>query len=264
MSAKSLRLAVSFLPLATMCLACLVPEDGDRASTGVCPEGEVCSAATPDGLVFSGRSLDFAGDDDTRIGPVAAGGVIEVAIETPRGERPPEFLALSDDPIVFYVAENDDGFGRRGDLTGDGYAPAFVTLQAGRPGEAFLQIVEPDTGLLFDRTSVAVVDVTDVRVVSLSGPAADALLAGCRAAISIELVGADAAGEVRLIDDGLRVSADGVELALDGYDSATFVPAADASSVTFEIAAAGRRYVRSLPLRSLAEAGLTACPDMEP
>jgi|GEM_PF-5368512 hypothetical protein len=260
MSATSLRLAVSFVPLATMCLACLVPEDGDRASSGACPEGEICSAATPDGLVFSGRSLDLAGDDDTRIGPVAAGGLIEVAIETPRGERPPEFAALSDDPFVFSVVDNDDGFGRSGDLTGGGYAPAFVTLHAGRPGEALLQIVDPDSGELFDRTAVAVVTLLDVRLSSLSSPSPDALLEGCRAEVSIELVGAGAAGEVRLVDDALRASLGDTELALDGFDVLTFMPPAGATSVELTIRAGGQRYVRSLPVRSLAEAGVTACP----
>lgn len=262
MSTSSLRLAASLLPLATMCLACLVPEDGERAVTGACPEGEVCSAATPEGLVFGGRTLSSTPEGETQIGPVIAGGVIEVSIETPRGTLLPPFRAVSDSPDIFDLTANDDRFGRPSDLTGEAAAPAFVTLRAERAGTARLRVLDSVTGELFDRTSVAVVDLTDVRIVGLSGPTSDALLAGCRAEVSIELIAAGPSGELRAIDDGLRASVGGVELALDPFDLVTFMPPADASSVELEVTAGGRRYVRSLPLRSLRDAGLPDCPGM--
>lgn len=111
-----------------------------------CPEGEVCSGRTPEGLYFA--TLAWTDDDGTPLDGVKAtaqGGVQTVRVLTGRGlgSQPFDlpFEAVSSDATILTVLAT---------------AGPDVAIAGVAPGSAYLRIVEPVTGKLYDRILVGV------------------------------------------------------------------------------------------------------------
>jgi hypothetical protein len=263
MTKKTLRLFASILPLLGMCLACLAPVEGDRSATGECPAGERCSSRTPEGLTFVGQAF-FDAEGVPRLGPVVAGGRLEVGLENPGSESMPLFVTTTSDAAVLDTAANDALFGPATDDGTPLYSvERWLTLRAGGAGEAYLRVLDPSSGELYDRTSIVVVDVRDVRLENVTdGAARDHLLAGCSSMVGVRLLAEQDGVEIRAIDDGMRVWADGAEITPEPrlWDCVQVDAGASATAVEFEVLVGGRRYVRSLPVHTLRAEGLTACP----
>src|SRR5690349_9941492 len=102
---------------------------GERASTGQCPAGEVCSPETPNGLHFIGQALI---DDVLVSGPAATaiGGTQDVALQYDRGDG---ILIALDLP---YTADDDGGLGVRVDHT----AGSVVTMRGMKSRSNYLRI----------------------------------------------------------------------------------------------------------------------------
>ncbi len=128
---------------------------GERALSGKCPTGEVCSAETPDGLHFFGktlsdRTLDFGGPHTTAIG-----GTREVELQS--GSKP---FALP------YRADDDGGLGVRVEST----RGPVITLRGVDNRKNYLRIVEPDRGALYDRIELAGAAIESIALVARPPP----------------------------------------------------------------------------------------------
>ena len=85
---------------------------GDRSTTGMCPTGETCSAATPNGLRFYGPGL--GGTLDSAPHPTVIGGMQTIRFEDHRGAARllPEHTATSDTPSVLEIVSSGNGEAR--------------------------------------------------------------------------------------------------------------------------------------------------------
>jgi len=121
---------------------------GDRAETGACPEGEVCSPDTPSGLYFQGPGFaDVLLNSDVQT--TAVGGRQTLNIEPAGfGEHLDSFDAETMEPVVTVATVN----------------PPRVTLQGDAVGSTYLRIFEPLTGALYDRLTVSSAEVETVEV----------------------------------------------------------------------------------------------------
>jgi hypothetical protein len=132
----TLRLALSLLaPLA----AC--GDLGERAQTGDCPAGEVCSDDTPRGLHFDGPAL---GDAFLSLGgphPTLAGGTQQLRLTY--DDSGTGFTRPLDRP---YLADDEGGAGVEVERT----SGAVVTLRGVSSRTNYLRITDPD-GALYDR-----------------------------------------------------------------------------------------------------------------
>jgi hypothetical protein len=151
MNLRLLSLSLLGLPLALV--AC--DTAGERADTGECPAGEVCSDATPRGLHFIGVGLAdelFSGN-----GPAATaiGGTQEVALEYDRGDG--VRIAMN----KAYDADDDGGLG----VTVVGKSGSVVTVKGARSRSNYLRIVDPATGELYDRYTLTGAAVKQMRIV---------------------------------------------------------------------------------------------------
>jgi hypothetical protein len=131
---------------------------GERADTGECPAGEVCSPATPRGLHFIGNDLSdelFGGN-----GPAATaiGGTQEVALEYDRGNG--DRIALN----LPYEADDDGGLG----VTVVTHAGSVVTVKGAKARSNYLRIVDPATGELYDRYELTGAALESMRLVGTS------------------------------------------------------------------------------------------------
>lgn len=125
--------------------------EGDRATAGQCPQDEVCSDHTPEGLHFEGP--DFTDDGlfaDQYVGITAVGGVQKIEIVDP-GER----------YIPYFDAEC-----RGTALVVTRFHPPFVTVRADSTGTSYLRILEPHGNALYDRLGIESLPVEHVRVFS--------------------------------------------------------------------------------------------------
>ncbi len=142
-----LRLTLILLPLA----AC--GDLGERAQTGDCPAGEVCSDGTPRGLHFDGATL---GDSFLTFGPhpTLAGGTQHVRLTYDPGGG---LLRALDRP---YLADDDGGDGVRVDRT----SGATVTLLGVADRTNYVRITDLD-GALFDRKQFQGAMLSEIRIV---------------------------------------------------------------------------------------------------
>ena len=114
---------------------------GERAESGECPEGEVCSDLTPDGLYFKGTELANGSINDSSLKVTAVGGVQTVTV-----------LASADETDIFEL--DFEATLEGGDVVLDGVTPPTVTLFGEQAGTGMLRIVDPPTAELFDRVTV--------------------------------------------------------------------------------------------------------------
>ncbi|MBL9015911.1 MAG: hypothetical protein JNL83_17120 [Myxococcales bacterium] len=131
---------------------------GERADTGECPVGEVCSAKTPRGLHFIGNTLAdelFGGN-----GPAATavGGTQEVALEYDRGDG--NRIALN----LPFEADDDGGLG----VTVVSHSGSVVTVKGAKARSNYLRIVDPQTGELYDRYELTGAALKSMRLVGTS------------------------------------------------------------------------------------------------
>lgn len=148
---RLLSLALLGLPLALV--AC--DTAGERADTGECPAGEVCSDATPYGLHFIGVTM---ADDLVPVnGPAATaiGGTQEVALEYDRGDG--VLVALN----LPYDTDDDGGLG----VSVVNHAGSVVTVKGTRSRSNYLRILDKQTGELFDRYTLTGAAVKQMRIV---------------------------------------------------------------------------------------------------
>ncbi|MFN0251607.1 MAG: hypothetical protein ACKV2T_32325 [Kofleriaceae bacterium] len=127
---------------------------GERAESGECPAGEVCSALTPYGLHFIGNAM---ADEFFLSGPsaTAIGGTQEIELEYERlnGLRYPLDLPWS--------ADDDGALGVRV-LEQSGNT---VTVGGQRSRRNYLRIIDPDTAELYDRYEIAGAAISDIRLI---------------------------------------------------------------------------------------------------
>lgn len=262
---RALTHTLAVTPVAALSLACLVPVDGDRATTGDCPMGETCSQATPSGLTFVGRAL-FDQGETPRLGPIVEGGTLEVGllglIPIDR-EVPIAHEARVDEPGVLSVVAGTGEFGPL-DEEGRSLYPveSHVVVTGLAVGGGHLRMVDPATGELYDRTPVDVVGIDDVTVVSATDLDRSHLYAGCDEMVGVRLLSGQDAIEVRAIDDSMTVRVAGVLVEPEPafWDCVVVTVPETPGDLAFEIHAGGRDFVRTMEVRSLDDDGLSACP----
>lgn len=139
--------------------ACAI-EGGERSMTGECPDGEVCSDLTPEGLFFSSVALsDTIGD----LPGITVGGRQIVRL-TPEGLYAlPEFSVDGGEFLGVEQAIRIDGD------TGE------ATLTGMAAGNGLLRILAQDESGLLDRIRITVAEPTDSRVRPFVGVGAQVL-----------------------------------------------------------------------------------------
>ncbi len=119
---------------------------GDRANSGQCPAGEVCSPATPRGLHFIGDpTSDAILNSLTAPAATAIGGTQEIALQYDRGDGVLIALALP------FAADADAADGVKVDST----SGSVVTVRGVGSRQNYLRIVDPTTADLYDRKMLA-------------------------------------------------------------------------------------------------------------
>ncbi len=115
---------------------------GERANSGECPAGEVCSTATPRGLHFIGDiTSDGVLDSLTAPAATAIGGTQQIALQFDRGDG---VLVALDLP---FDADADTAAG----VKVDGTTGSIVTVRGVGSAENYLRITDPATTDLYDR-----------------------------------------------------------------------------------------------------------------
>lgn len=113
---------------------------GERANSGQCPAGEVCSPKTPNGLHFIGNQL---ADDLNLVGPspTAIGGTQDIALQYDRGDG---ILIALDLP---FTADDMGGAGVKIVST----SGSVVSVSGQGSFTNYLRILDAADGTLFDR-----------------------------------------------------------------------------------------------------------------
>ncbi len=141
---------------------------GERANTGQCPAGEVCSPKTPNGLHFIGNQL---ADDLNLVGPspTAIGGTQDIALQYDRGNG---ILIALDLP---FTADDDGAAGVKIVST----SGSVVSVQGEASRTNYLRILDAADGTLFDRKQLtgAAPDTIELLPTSLERIPAHAQLA---------------------------------------------------------------------------------------
>lgn len=140
MSTLSFASRLSLLSLVSVFSGCIW---GLRA-TGGCPDGEVCSDLTPDGLYFSGELVQGGAD---RFVPVAARGVRQLDFGATRLTTLPEYDLLMSDSAIAGVSEVWSGRAR---------------IEGRLPGRTLLRVVSSEDGGLMDAVPVRVEEIAEV------------------------------------------------------------------------------------------------------
>lgn len=184
---------------------------GSRAKTGSCPEGEVCSDETPNGLFFAGPALgDAALDLGGSTLPTARGGKQTITVLTGASLGSPKFEGEFDAEVA---TTNDI-------MEIDSVAPPDVVVSGVHLGSAFLRLLEPGTDILLDRVQLAVdaIATADAFPAELALVPSEpfALLANADVILVARL---KSSGGGRLIDESTTMTGDGVfaRLAWDSF-----------------------------------------------
>lgn len=210
--------AVALLP------ACGV--SGERALGG-CPPDEICSAATPDGLVFEGPDLASVPFSGASIAPVAIGGTQRIAIRV-NGR----------DPLPVFDAESTDS-----SVAIDGISGNEITIRGVEAGTSLLRVVDPgDGGSLLDRISVAAAPVdravtmpTEDLAIMLAPDPRDVRYAPGEHTVAVQL--RDPAGRI-VVDQGMRVTVADTAATVSSWDAIRLAVPEGGVSVTVDAAGA--------------------------
>ena len=233
---RFLRLALAWGVLFALCLACTV-EEGERSSTGACPEGETCSDATPTGLTFYGPPPS---DDATAFLPrLAMGGSQNISFAVADGGEIPDAAVDTDAPWFLEVEPADEERDAYAIWTGE----RDVRLTGLAEGDAYLRVTHPDTGELYDRVRITVERVYAADAVDSLGET-PALVPGVRATLVFRLLGES---QQRLIDEAMTIESE-TPFERASWDCIDFdVP--DADEVTFTLDAGHRRWAVTVPVQ---------------
>ena len=100
-SGRGLRFIMLALAVASLCLGCLIPnERGDRAEGGVCPDGEVCSELTPDGLLFLNPVTFDIDEPGSPLRHALVGGEYKLGMIAVGSNELPEIALEIEDPSI--------------------------------------------------------------------------------------------------------------------------------------------------------------------
>jgi hypothetical protein len=181
---------------------------GERAESGECPAGEVCSAATPYGLHFIGNPM---ADEIFLSGPsaTAIGGTQEIELEYERANGLRYSLDLP------WEADDDGALGVRV-LEQSG---SVVTVGGQRSRKNYLRIVNPGSQELYDRYEIAGAAISDIQLI---GTEAEVVPSGAELvwAPGDQRIGIALLGEVqdgsdnetqRIVDSSMALSLSGSE-----------------------------------------------------
>ncbi len=177
--------------------------EGERADSGECPAGEVCSPLTPYGLHFIGTPFI----DEYFISgpsPTAIGGTQEIELEYERANGLRYSLDLP------WAADDDGALGVRV-LEQHGNT---VTVGGQRSRKNYLRIVDPNTLELYDRYEVAGAAIGEIRLIGTEAedvpPGADIVWAPGDQRIGIALFGEVQTGtgpkDERIVDTSMDLS----------------------------------------------------------
>jgi len=258
------RTAAAGLSLAALCLGCLIPsESGDRAAEGFCPEGEICSEAAPEGLLFVNLfsfDLENAGG---ALQPVILGGEYKLGfILGGSGELPALALEIEDPSIVTGRVGTGD-FGSGHDDTSRAFeVDGYVVLNGQSEGTTTVRIREAGTGALLDQVDIDVHALGEVEVVASHGGERDYLIAGCEDRVGVRLFAdPDDPAPDRAFDSGLSLRGD-IAITRDSttWDAFFVSVPSDQGEASFEVAVAGQTFARTLPIRTLDETRFDECP----
>lgn len=206
--------------------ACGVP--GDRASGG-CPPDEICSDATPDGLVFDGPYLASVPFSGSTLAPVAIGGTQRIAIRV-----------NGSDPLPVFDAESTDSA-----IAIDGVSGSEITIRGVAAGTSLLRVLDPaDGGSLLDRTTIqaapvdhAVTVPTEDLVILIAPTPRDVRYAPGEHTVAVQL--RDPTGRV-VVDQGMRITAGATPATLSSWDAIRLtVPE---GGVSLDVEAAGATF----------------------
>lgn len=129
---------------------------GERAESGQCPAGEVCSTETPNGLHFVGAdSSDGAFGKLSAPPATAIGGTQRITIQYDPG------TGIQRDLDLPYEADDDGGLGVKIDMQ----EGANVTLRGAGSRTNYLRIVEAGSDLLMDRKEMTGASLMSISLV---------------------------------------------------------------------------------------------------
>lgn len=132
---------------------------GERADSGQCPAGEVCSTETPRGLHFVGATSSDPAFGKLNAPPATAiGGTQRITIQYDPGTGVQRDLDLA------YDADDDGGIG----VKIDKQEGANVTLRGVGSRQNYLRILEAGTDLLMDRKEMTGASLMSINILSTS------------------------------------------------------------------------------------------------
>lgn len=236
---------LSFLAIASsvgFTLACVGSVEGERASLGACPRGEVCSAETPEGLVFRGQMLWDEGAD--RLGPILVGGDFTLSFWSPSGGLGDYDVSTDSDAIVVGPHENNE-----------------AQLKGAEEGTATVRVTDARTGELYDRVAIDAVRVADISLSNMSDESRYELYAGCEEMLGVRLLGTDGASEFRAFDDGITITASTGDVTPDVWvwDCFRYQVPEGATSIEFHIDAGEESFSKRVEVVAVDP---SACPEL--
>lgn len=232
-------------------IACAGREEGERAASGVCPSGEICSDATPQGLVFVGEA--FFDQQGMSLGPIAKGGRFDLGVY-PQGDyaMPAAEFLIEDENILAFT----EGSGEFNDGHSTVPVDAYVSLKGKQSGTTYVRVVNPETGELYDRLALTVVAVGEIRLTNAHDPG-QPFHPGEEGALGIQIIGQDG-GRQRAFDLDMKVSNFQVNMADDPtmWDCFVFTPPLDAESLMeFEVTVGDVTQTGTMPVLALEDTG---------
>ena len=162
-------------------IACMSEVDGERASSGRCPEDEVCSEATNQGLRFISDAF-WDDDEELLLGPVLRfGSTFEIGLKTVDGEPLADFDIEVDDGHDLLRVERGEGVFRTDDTERQGAASGgrgLGNISGIGSGSTLIRIVEPDTGSWRNRLRVEAYEIEDISITNMNDPQRRYVVAG--------------------------------------------------------------------------------------
>lgn len=226
-------------------VACAGESRGERSASGSCPTGEVCSAATPNGLVFVGEALfDDAG---THLGPIAKGGRFDLGVHSEDGTPLPPLEFRLEDGSVLTTTE---GTGEFNDGNSTIEVDDYLSLRGLAPGTTYVRVVDPANGELYDRLAITVTEIGEVRLTNAHDPG-QPFHPGEENAVGVEIVGADGTEE-RAFDLDMKVVSTQADLGVDPgmWDCFLFTPPTDvADTMGFDVTVGDFEHHGTMPVQ---------------
>ena len=251
--------SVFFAASALTLIACMARVNGERAETGECPAGEVCSQATAQGLHFVGNA--FFDDSSLMLGPVMVGGTFELGIRTADGTRLPDFAIETEDGQVFQVQQGSGVFGPTYDGQPLYRVDGHIEITGMGAGRTTIRIVDEDTGELFDRIALDAYEISDIALSNMNDPDREFLIEGCDELLAVRLIAESGSREIRGFDQSIQMRAEGqVSAESQFWDCFRYSVPEGKGQVEVEGEAAGKLFAKMFEVKTLADVELTACP----